>query len=171
MKRYFSITVFAFAALLLLLAGGCSKIDNKVLPQYAVRINLGDYARWNTYGVAGIGDYRVFNREKKLPANFPYDVNTFTGFGGVLLFKGLDASSGDYAPIAFDMACPVEGKQDVLIRIDGDNFDAVCDKCKSRYDVLQGSGGPKSGMAVTQKVGLTMYRAHSSGGGYIITNY
>ena len=65
----------------------CNHIDNKVLPSYTVRIDLGTYGVWNTYGVTGVGDYRIFSRDKQLPANFPYNANTFTGFGGVLLWR------------------------------------------------------------------------------------
>lgn len=164
---------YRILSILVVLAAMCSctRIDNKSLPNYSVRINLGDYARWNTYGVSGVGDYRIFNRDKGLPTNFPYDVNTYTGYGGVLLFMGLDISTGYNAPIAFDLACPVDNNQDVTVRIDSDNLDAVCDVCGSRYDVLLGSGGPKYGLAVTRKVGLKIYKVHASGGGYLITNY
>ena len=101
--------------LLIMLLGvfaSCNHIDNKVLPSYTVRIDLGTYGVWNTYGVTGVGDYRIFSRDKQLPANFPYNANTFTGFGGVLLIMGLDTSTGSYAPLAFDAACPVERRPD-----------------------------------------------------------
>ena len=67
---------------------GCDKINNKSLPGYSVRIDLGEYGKWNTYGVHSLGEYRIFNRAKGIPSNFPYNVNTYTGFGGVLLFMG-----------------------------------------------------------------------------------
>ena len=77
---------FTIVALIALtFTSSCDQIDNKSVPNFTVRINLGDYARWTTYGVNGVGDYRIFNREKGLPKNFPYDMNTWTGFGGVLL--------------------------------------------------------------------------------------
>jgi len=150
----------------------CDKIDNKTLPNYSVRINLGDYGLWNTYGVHVLGDYRIFNRVKGLPSNFPYNVNTYTGFGGVLLFMGQDMQTGGPVPLAFDMACPVEHDVNVTVSIDPTNLDAVCAKCGSHYDVLLGGGGPSSGMAVDYKVGLNVYKVRpTSSGGYIITNY
>ena len=97
----FFLTIVALAAMLAL--AGCDHIDNKAVPAFIVRINLADFGRWNTYGVAGVGDYRIFNRNKNLPSQFPYDVNTYTGYGGVLLMMGIDG------PMAYDLACPVGG--------------------------------------------------------------
>lgn len=150
---------------------GCDKIDNESLKGYSVRIDLGEYGKWNTYGVHALGEYRYFNRLKGIPSNFPYNVNTYTGFGGVLLFMGQDMSGGP-VPLAFDMACPVEHNADVTVAIDESNLEAYCPKCKSRYNVLLGSGGPVSGMAMDRRVGLNMYKARPTvNGGYVITNY
>lgn len=162
--------------LLIMLLGAfasCNHIDNKVLPSYTVRIDLGTYGVWNTYGVTGVGDYRIFSRDKQLPANFPYNANTFTGFGGVLLIMGLDSGTASYMPLAYDLACPVERDAGVTLSIDPDNLEAVCPKCTSRYNVLTGAGGPVSGPAMQRKVGLTPYVVRSTGssGGYIITSY
>ena len=161
--------------LLIMLLGvfaSCNHIDNKVLPSYTVRIDLGTYGVWNTYGVTGVGDYRIFSREKQLPASFPYNANTFTGFGGVLLIMGLDTSTGSYAPLAFDAACPVERRPEYTLTVDPTTFDAICPKCGSHYNVLNGAGGPLSGTALSQKVGLQPYKCRQSvNGGYIITSY
>ena len=89
----------AFIALIMvLMAASCDHIDNKAVPRYTVRIDLGSYALWNTYGVNGMGQFRIFNREKQLPSNFPYNVNTFTGYGGVLLMMGIEY------PMAYDLS-------------------------------------------------------------------
>ena len=150
---------------------GCDKINNESLPNYPVRIDLGEYGKWNTYGVHSLGEYRIFNREKGWPANFPYNVNTYTGFGGVLLFMGQDID-GSPAPLAFDLACPVDHNPDITVSIDSENLDAYCAVCKSRYDVITGLGGPKSGMAIDRKVGLNLYKVRpTTNGGYIISNY
>lgn len=159
-------------AALLLAAASCTKIDNKSTPNYPVRINLGSYAMWATYGVNGLGEYKLFCRTKQLPSNFPYNANTYTGFGGVILIYGLDISTSTYGPIAFEAACPVENKPTVLLDIDPDNFDAVCPNCKSRYNVIGGAGGPISGQAVEKKKGLRSFIVRQSvNGGYIITSY
>ena len=153
-----------FAMIVLLTATACEHIDNKAVPSFTVRIDLGNYALWNTYGVSGMGDYRIFNRNKNLPANFPYSVNTFTGYGGVLLMMGMDG------PMAYDLSCPVEAGMDITLSIDPENFEAVCAKCNSRYDPLMGAGGPIRGVAINNKVGMRQYRVLPSAGGYVITN-
>ena len=156
---------FTIVALIALtFTSSCDQIDNKSVPNFTVRINLGDYARWTTYGVNGVGDYRIFNREKGLPKNFPYDMNTWTGFGGVLLMMGIDG------PMAYDLSCPVEATQNITLSIDNDNFEAVCPSCGSRYNPLTGAGGPVSGVAINNKVGMRQYRANPSNGGYLISN-
>ena len=162
----------SFAILLLVaMLASCERINNKEVPSFMVRLDLGTYAEWNTYGVAGVGDYRYFNRDKRLPANYPYNVNTYTGYGGVLLIMGMDPATGSYAPIAFDAACPVENRMDVVVGINSENFEAVCPQCGSRYDVLMGSGGPLSGPAINHHYGLRMLKVRTTGnGGYIITS-
>ena len=153
-----------FALIVLVMAGACEHIDNKAIPNYTVRIDLGSYALWNTYGVGGMGEYRIFNRDKRTPANFPYNVNTYTGYGGVLLMMGIDS------PMAYDLSCPVEASPEIILSIDNTNFDAVCPRCGSHYNPLTGNGGPLSGVAITNKVGMRQYRVTPSNGGYFISN-
>jgi len=158
--------IYALLALLVssIGMGSCDRIDNKSVPNFTVRINLGDYARWNIYGVHGMGEFRIFNRLKNQPSNFPYDVNTYTGYGGVLLMMGMEV------PMAYDLSCPVEISQDVILSIDADNYEAVCPRCGSRFNPLTGAGGPVAGVAINNKVGMRQYRVNPSNGGYIITN-
>ena len=122
--------------LTLVLGSGCDKIDNKVVPSFVVQ----------------------------LPSNFPYNVNTYTGYGGVLLMMGLEM------PMAYDLSCPVEMSRDVILTINPDNYDAVCPRCGSRFNPLTGAGGPLSGVAINNKVGMRQYRVIPSNGGYIIAN-
>lgn len=167
MKRIL-LPLLTLAALLLV---SCDTVDNKTIPSYSVRINLGTYALWNTYGVSGVGDYRIFNRAKQLPANFPYNANTFTGYGGVLLIMALDPATSSYAPQAFDAACPVERDPGITLSISPDNLEAICPKCGSHFNVVTGSGSPTAGQAMVTKVGLTQYRVtQTTNGGYVITN-
>ena len=157
--------IFILAVLALLaMCCGCDTIDNKTVPGFTVRIDLGSYAMWNTYGVAGMGDYRIFSRERKLPAGFPYNANSYTGFGGVLLMMGMEQ------PLAYDMACPVEISPSIILSINSENFEAVCPKCGSRYNPLTGDGGPVSGVAINNKVGMRQYRVTPYAGGYVISN-
>lgn len=163
--RFSNIIKTLAAIVVLLAASGCEHIDNKAIPNYTVRIDLGSYAMWTTYGVNGMGDYRIFDREKNIPSNFPYNINTFTGYGGVLLMMGMEA------PMAYDLACPVEASQSITLSINATNFEAVCPKCGSRYNPLTGAGGPLSGVAIKNKVGMRQYRVLANAlGGYIITN-
>ncbi len=162
--RFHKFFTLIIALLALTMASSCDHIDNKTIPQFTVRIDLGGYAMWNTYGVSGVGDYRIFNRMKGIPANFPYNVNTFTGYGGVLLMMGIDG------PMAYDLSCPVEISQEIVLSIDNDNFEAVCPKCGSRYNPLSGAGGPISGVAINNKVGMRSYRVTPNNGGYFISN-
>ena len=159
-----SIPKLIAALMLLLAATSCEHIDNKAVPNFNVRIDLGSYALWNTYGVYGMGDYRIFDRSRNLPADYPYNVNTFTGFGGLLLMMGLEG------PLAYDLSCPVEAAHNITLSIDPENFEAVCARCGSRYDPLMGAGGPVKGVAINNKVGMRQYRVVPSNGGYIITN-
>lgn len=166
MKKY----ICSFIALFLMVVSSCETINNKEVPNYVVHIDLGTYALWSTYGVSGVGDYRIFSRAMHTPSNFPYNANTYTGYGAVLLIMGLDATTGSYMPIAYDAACPVENTPSVLVGIDASNFHAVCPKCGSHFDVLMGGGGPISGRAFTHKYGLRTYKVHPSQyGGYTIT--
>ena len=161
----FSRIIKAFAIIIVAVAAtSCEHIDNKTVPRFTVRIDLGNYALWNTYGVYGMGDYRIFNRDKRLPSNFPYNVNTYTGYGGVLLMMGMEA------PMAYDLSCPVEASQNITLTINPDNFEAVCSNCGSHYDPLMCAGAPVKGVAITNKVGMRQYRVMPSNGGYIITN-
>ena len=152
------------AVMLLAMFSSCDHINNKAVPSFIVRIDLGNYALWNTYGVNGMGDYRIFDRMKNLPANFPYNVNTYTGYGGVLLMMGMDA------PMAYDLSCPVEASPTITLSINADNFEAVCPKCGSRYNPLTGAGGPVAGVAINNKVGMRQYHVYPSNGGFVISN-
>lgn len=154
--------VVALAAMVV--GTSCDHIDNKAVPRFTVRIDLSNMALWNTYGVSGMGTYRIFDREKGIPSNFPFTVNTYTGYGGVLLMMGMDA------PMAYDLSCPVEASQSVILSIDPDNFDAFCPRCESRFNPLTGAGGPVRGPAINNKVGMRQYRVIPSGFGYVITN-
>ena len=165
-----NIVRLAVMVLAVVALGSCDRVNNKETPNYAVRIDLGSYAQWATYGVSGVGEYRIFNRVKGIPANFPYNVNTYTGYGGVLLIMGLDASTASYAPIAFHAACPVENNSTISVGIDESNYDAVCPSCGSHYNVLTGSGGPISGTALEKRYGLRTCRVTASNGGYLITS-
>ena len=163
----------AIALLLIAVAGAvaCTSIDDKRTPAYQVNIRLNSVGLWDTYGVHGMGDYRVFSLRKKQPSNFPFTANTYTGFAGVLLLMGYDFTTQTYnTPVAFEIACPVENRVDVTVDYNADTFEAVCPKCGSHYNVLEGGGAAVSGTAYERHYGLTRYRVTADNGGYLITN-
>lgn len=163
--------IFAALIALMTIGSSCDPVNNHEVPRYVVNIDLGNYALWSTYGVTGLGDYRIFSRARHLPSNFPYNANVYTGYGGVLLMMGFDGITSSYVPIAYDTACPVENQQDCNVGIDATTLEAVCPKCGSHYDVMMGGGGPISGRALTYKYGLRPYTVRESkSGGYIISS-
>lgn len=146
----------------------CEKVDNTSLKGYRVDIDLRMKSVWDTYGCPGLGDWRYFNRAKKLPANFPYTANSYTGLGGVIIFYSNNGI------VAFEAACPVERKADYVVAVDDKgNYDAVCPKCGSRYDVFQGTGVALSGEAINRRVALNRYNVYydKTTYGYRITSF
>lgn len=174
-KRLRAILFPLLAACLLPLLS-CSRIDDDRIPALAVYINLGEAGMWNTYGVAGYGQCRYFviSTGAREPAGFPYGNRETTGFGGVMLISGMDPFNNNTGvPLAYDMACPVERRSDVRVRVSGELYEAVCPVCGSHYDVTMGGGTPLSGPAAEgkYKYGLRRYQClPTQTGGYVVTN-
>jgi len=82
------------------------------------------------------------------------------GYGGILVYIGFD---GEY--YAFDMCCPYEVKQNIRVHPNGYG-QAVCDSCKSVFDIGYGIGNPSSGKA---KEALKRYTTAVSGDVLYIT--
>lgn len=167
-------SISAIIAVLALTA--CRGVDNQRIPAMPVNISLSDAGVWNIYGVSGFGINRNFILTKgmRVPAGFPYNEASATGFGGVLLIGGMDPFAVTVeSPMAYDLACPVERNPDIRVVIDNDTYIAVCPECHSTYDVTMGGGAPLSGPAATgkYKYGLKQYNCvYSGNGGYYILN-
>lgn len=149
----------------------CDSIDNNRIPALNVQIVLNNPGLWNTYGVAGYGMSRQFIRQLGIPSYSFFTETTYTGFGGILLVMGMDPYvAGDVVPLAYDLACPVECKENIRVTYDDTNMEAVCPLCGSHYDVLMGGGALTSGPALTGSVkyALQRYSVIPSNGGYII---
>jgi len=129
----------------------CHHVDNKRLPVTQVNIEFRTQADWVTYGVPGAADHRRFIRQERIPANFPYTVSTYTGFGGVLL---CNTFLGE--PVAYDLACPVECNSTVRVAINDDLL-AECPRCHSTYNVFEGMGNSVGGPAARDGYGLQIY--------------
>lgn len=122
-------------------------------------------AEWMTFGVISIGTHRYFNKSQSLPANFTYKENFATGFGGILLVVGVGGE-----PYAYDASCPNEGDASVVVSIDRNSFEAVCPKCNSHFEVINGTGVSVSGHAYEKHYALKHYKSiKNSDGGYTIT--
>ncbi len=159
--RYF------FASILIFTIGifnsGCSEINDDRIPVAPVNIDLANQGYWDSFGVHGLGQYRYFILQQQ-PSGFPWNANTYTGFGGVLLVTDISGY-----PLAYDLSCPVECKQTVRILYDTENLNTYCPKCGSVYDVNELYGSPVSGPAHSKKYGLRRYHVvPATLGGYTI---
>ena len=76
------------------------------------------------------------------------------GYGGLLVCTGYD---GEY--YAFDLCCPYELKATTRVHPNGVG-QAVCDSCKTVFDIVSGAGNPVSGKA---KEVLKRYKAIING--------
>lgn len=131
----------------------CHTVDDDRVPVMPVQITFISQAQWDVYGVAAAMDYRSFIRDERVPAGYHYTASTYTGFGGVLLVSDVLGN-----PQAYDLACPVECRRDVRVKINEDDYKAFCPKCGSTYDVFSLSGTPVSGVAAERGYGLRRYR-------------
>lgn len=144
----------------------CDSIDDERIPPSAVNIEFRNIGEWNTYGVAAAPDYRTFIKNKGIPSGFPYTSLSYTGFGGILLVCDIHNT-----PKAFDLACPVERKNDVRVSVNTEKLHAVCPKCGSTYDIYSLDGYPTSGEALKSKYGLQQYTVRPNAyGGYTISH-
>ncbi len=135
------------------LVSSCSHIDDDRLPPAPVHISFAGVGDWNLYGVSGALDTRRFIKPD-VPSNFPWTALTYTGFGGILLVSDVNSQ-----PLAYDLACPYECKNDVRINV-VDNSYAECPKCHSTYDIFMNLGTPLSGPAAERGYGLTRYSVY-----------
>lgn len=144
----------------------CTEVnDRNRIPQREVYIDLSTMGYWSQYGAYTPGSYRVFSVIDRIPTNYPFTAKTRTGFGGVLIYN---TPYGNVC--AFDLSCPVERKANVCVVVDENTNEAVCKECGSHYELMEGTGSPISGKAVSDNVWMTKYSAVKSGSGYNIRN-
>ena len=130
----------------------CHTADDNRIPPAPVRIEFPTVGTWQTYGVTAALSTRQFIKSQRKPADFPYTDASATGFAGVIL---AGAFTGE--PLAYDLACPVEMKQNIRIAIDTNTNTAICHTCGSTYDIFR-TGTPLSGPAADKGYALTRYR-------------
>lgn len=151
---------------LFLFASSCESINDDRIPPLAVNIEFSNAGIWESCGgVTHALDSEKFIKEQLTPSNYPYTALTYTGFGGVLLVSNIIN-----VPLAYDLACPVEAKNNIRISIDHKNHQAVCPQCGSVFDVFDNSGYPLSGPAAEKKYALKQYHVYGPNefGGYTI---
>lgn len=156
-----------FALLTALMMTGCNEVDSSRIPAYRVQIVF-NAGQWDSFGVFGLGEHREFIRETRTPSNFAFTETTFTGFGGVLLFYGMDPFTGEGRPLAYDLACPVECKPDIRVVVDDNTLNAVCPVCGSHYNIYMSGGVATEGPAATYRYQLRNYVVVPYNTGYII---
>lgn len=149
--------------LLMLLMMGCETAQYDRIPAAPVRIEFGNAAMWNIYGVSAYPDSRTFILNEGKPKGFPYTANSYTGYGGVMLV--CDPVNMIHA---YDLSCPVERSSRVRIEFDQEDLVLRCNECGSTYDVT--TGVPLSGRALDHKYLLQSYAVYFNAmGGVLVT--
>ncbi len=92
-----------------------------------------------------------------------------TGFGGILVYHGL-SGSGSGAFFAFDAACPHEASTNTIVEVDEAAIYAVCPKCGSKFELLNGIGNPVEGPCAEDKQSLKQYIVETSGNKIYVHN-
>ncbi len=131
----------------------CHHIDDDRIPPAAVHIAFNTVGDWHTWGVAGVGQPRMFVLELKEPSGFPYTALSRTGFGGVMLIGDIHGN-----PVAYDLACPVEARASTRVRFVKDDMTVECPVCHSVYEVVTNFGQPLAGPAAQRGYGLRRYQ-------------
>lgn len=125
--------------LLLFITLSCAKTIESGIPYRAVYLELD-----------------LTNQDWKLKEVMAYKIYTqknidlageMTGYGGVLVYHGLSSSGANNTYYAFDAACAYEAQSNIIVDVDNDHVYAVCPKCGSKYELLNGFGNPVSGPA------------------------
>lgn len=124
-KRFLGTCVLAFAALLT----NCEGYESSI-PAMPV------YLKCNLYLSSNLKDVGGFHYVTKAGGT------DRIGFGGILIVHAFD---GNY--YAFDLACPVEAKENVRIGKPDESLICTCDSCGEQYDTGLGLGSPLKGIS------------------------
>lgn len=145
MKRF----ILSLFALLLL---GCNSTFDSSVPDWPVYLELD--LTYEDRALKSPQAYKIY-----LPNNINQATEK-TGFGGVLVYHGIDNIGTDNAYYAFDAACPVEHQANVRVEVEEDAIYAICPKCGSKYELIYGVGNPVEGPATE---GLKQYYVDKQG--------
>jgi len=122
----------------LLVIQACDKIENSRIPYSYVFLELN-----LSYEDRALKDplaYKVYTENQ-------YNGRK-VGFGGVLVFRGVERDVYGSFLYAFDTACPYEAKNNINVTIDNEYY-AVCLTCGSKYDIMNGWGLPVEGPSLS----------------------
>ncbi len=160
-----SLRLLAAIACILPVATACDKLDDTRVPNLPVHLVFNSVADWHTWGLGGATDHKRFiiSDTERVPSGYPFTALDRTGFGGILLVEDVNGNI-----IPYDLACPVECKSTVRVRIDEDTFTAECPQCHSTYDVFSLYGHPLSGPAARDGYGLRRYHASRGNVPYMV---
>lgn len=142
---------------LLTLAGMALACSEKIEMRIPVRpVNLELDLTYQDKALNAIQGWKIY-RQKDVD-----QAGEYTGFGGVLVYHGLNASGGN-SFYAFDAACPYEASSSITIEVDESAIYGICPKCGSKYELLNGIGNPVEGPAAQERFQLQRYQTEQVG--------
>ena len=122
MKRFLS-------CLLVLLALSCTKTIETTIPYCPVYLELD--LTFQDRALKDMQAYKIYTQSNIDQAGEK------TGFGGVLVYHGLNNNGGAAdAYYAFDAACPYEALANIKVEVDENKIYAICPKCGSRNKTI-----------------------------------
>ncbi|MDH6305740.1 nitrite reductase/ring-hydroxylating ferredoxin subunit [Parabacteroides sp. PF5-5] len=151
-----------FLCLLLALFASCDKTYISSIPDYPVYLELD--LNFEDKDLVGLQSYKIYTSQ-----NINQAVER-AGFAGVLIYHGLSNTTAMETYYAFEIACPHEANKATVIEVDKDGIYAVCPKCESKFELLNGIGNPISGPANEDGYYLKSYKVSVSGNKIIVYN-
>ncbi|MDR3142005.1 MAG: (2Fe-2S)-binding protein [Tannerellaceae bacterium] len=148
------------ACLLFITISSCDKKYVSNIPNFPVYLELD--LRFEDRDLLSVQAYKVFTSK-----NINQAIEK-TGYGGVLVYHGLSTAATSY--YAFDISCPHEANRSVVVEVDDAGIYAVCPKCGSKYELLNGIGNPVSGPSQQEGYYLKSYTVTANGDKIIIRN-
>jgi hypothetical protein len=154
--------IFVLSGLLIsFLLVGCDDTYVSSIPDSPVYFELDLTAQYPTFKNSANKSLTFINGIiPAIPAGYT------TGYGGIIVCSGITLDdSGNTIYYAFDMSCPYEHKQKIRVYPNGLG-QAICDSCKTVFDISDGYGFPVKGKATEA---LRRYKANLINGILLIT--
>ena len=146
--------------LLILLVCSCSKMAETTIPNYPVYLELD--LTFEDRALKASQAYKIYTQSNIGPLET-------AGFGVVLVFHGFSNNGGTGETYyAFDAACPFEAQANVKVEVDENAIYAICPKCGSKFEILNGIGNPVEGPS---KSYLRQYSVTQANNKLYVRNY